>query len=125
MSRDEDRHVTDQQWVPELREDGVYLVTAIDRTPVVRLCRPDHASDLLVAGYIVGLQGLKLGERAAKSTASTGLRTCPGCSRSYAMLHICERCGRCDALDMPRDADRADPCCLGGCARRNWRQEGA
>ena len=51
------KHITEQAWVPELREDGVYLVGADDRTAVVKLCRPDHGSDLLVAGYIAGLQG--------------------------------------------------------------------
>ena len=54
---------------------------------------------------------------------STGLRTCPSCSRSFAMLHICERCGRCDAQDLPRDADRVAPCCAGDdtCVERDWR----
>jgi hypothetical protein len=53
-----------------------------------------------------------------------GLRTCPGCGRAFAMLHICERCGRCDALDLPRDADRVSgPCCGGACVARDWRAE--
>ena len=53
----------------------------------------------------------------------TGLRTCPGCGRAFAMLHICERCGRCDERDLPRDADREDPCCMedGTCIERDWR----
>ena len=54
------------------------------------------------------------------------LRTCPGCGRSFAMLHICERCGRCDAQDLPRDAGR-QPCCADGaddaCVERDWRSE--
>ncbi len=54
------KHVTDQLWVPEVREDGIYLVTADDHTAVVKLCRPDHGSDLLMAGYISGLQAMKV-----------------------------------------------------------------
>jgi len=54
------KHVTEQLWVPEVREDGVYLVTANDRTSVMKLCRPDHGSDLLMAGYISGLQAMKV-----------------------------------------------------------------
>ena len=50
------KHVTEQPWVPELREDGVYLVAANDRTLIAKLCRPDRDSDLLLAGYISGLQ---------------------------------------------------------------------
>ena len=51
------------------------------------------------------------------------LRACPGCDRVFAMLHICERCGRCDALDLPRDADRDAPCCADGvaCVETDWR----
>lgn len=54
---------------------------------------------------------------------SAGLRLCPGCNRVFAMLHICERCGRCDDRDLPRDADREAPCCTGGaaCKPRDWR----
>lgn len=111
-------HVTEQQWIPEVREDGVYLIAAEDKTVVLKLCRPDHGSDLLIAGYISGLQGLKL-----HRYRTPAVRTCPGCGRDFAMLHICERCGRCDALDLPRDADRAGPCCVDGesCARVDWR----
>ena len=60
--------------------------------------------------------------RAAQQRSS--LRTCPGCDRRFAMLYICERCGRCDAQDLPRDADR-DACCAGDdtCVERDWRSE--
>lgn len=54
------KHVTEQLWVPEVREDGVYLVAENDRSVVLRLGRHDHGSDLLVAGYIVGLQAQHL-----------------------------------------------------------------
>ena len=54
--------------------------------------------------------------------SASGLRTCPGCRRPFAMLHICESCGRCDAQELPRDADRA-PCCTGDCVARDWRAE--
>ena len=54
------RHITEQLWMPEVREDGVYLVAADDRSTILKLCRPDHGSDLLVAGYLVGLQAQKL-----------------------------------------------------------------
>jgi hypothetical protein len=50
------KHVTEQAWVPEIREDGVYLIAADDRTVVMKMCRPDRGSDLLVASYVVGLQ---------------------------------------------------------------------
>jgi Ser/Thr protein kinase RdoA (MazF antagonist) len=53
-------HITAQAWLPELREDGVYLIGADDRTVVLKLCRPDRGSDLLIAGYIAGLQVQKL-----------------------------------------------------------------
>ena len=54
-----------------------------------------------------------------------GLRTCPGCGREYAMLYICERCGRCDERDLPRDADREAACCSkdGACVERDWRAD--
>lgn len=48
--------ITEQQWIPDVREDGVYLVGADDRSVVVKLGRPDRGSDLLIAGYIAGLQ---------------------------------------------------------------------
>lgn len=54
------RHVTEQHWRLEERADGVYLICADDKTPVLKLCRPDHGSDLLVAGYISGLQAEQL-----------------------------------------------------------------
>jgi hypothetical protein len=54
--------------------------------------------------------------------STPGLRTCPGCKRPFAMLYICENCGRCDAQDLPRDADRP-PCCKGSCRARDWRSE--
>jgi hypothetical protein len=53
-------HITDQVWVPEQREDGVYLVGAEDHTVILKMCRPDRGSDLLMAGYIAGLQALAL-----------------------------------------------------------------
>jgi len=51
-----DPHITEQPWVPERREDGLYLVGANDRTVILKLCRPDEGSDLLIAGYIAGIQ---------------------------------------------------------------------
>jgi hypothetical protein len=54
------KHITEQLWVPEQREDGVYLVGAEDRTVILKLGRPDHGSDLLIAGYITGIQALAL-----------------------------------------------------------------
>jgi hypothetical protein len=59
---------------------------------------------------------------------SEGLRTCPGCGRVFAMLHICERCGHCDERDLPRDADRDAPCCAGdgvSCVEIDWRSAAA
>lgn len=50
------KHVTEQVWVSEIREDGVYLLAADDRTVVLKMCRPDRGSDLLMAGYIVAIQ---------------------------------------------------------------------
>lgn len=44
------KHVTEQLWEPEVREDGVYLVGADDRSTVLKMCRPDHGSDLFIAG---------------------------------------------------------------------------
>ena len=57
--------------------------------------------------------------------SDSNLRTCLCCGRAFAMLHICERCGCCDALDLPRDADRAAPCCSedGLCIERDWRAD--
>jgi hypothetical protein len=49
-------HITEQLWIPEVREDGVYLIGADDRSVVLKMGRPDHGSDLMMAGYIVGLQ---------------------------------------------------------------------
>jgi hypothetical protein len=59
--------------------------------------------------------------------STEGLRTCPSCSREFAMLYICERCGRCDERDLPRDADREGPCCSedGVCVERDWRSNEA
>lgn len=54
------KFVADQLWEFEIREDGVYLVAADDRTVVLKMCRPDHGSDLLMAGYIMGLQAREL-----------------------------------------------------------------
>ena len=56
----EPKHITEQQWVPELRDDGVYLVGADDRSVVLKLGRPDRDSDLIIAGYIAGLQAHQL-----------------------------------------------------------------
>ncbi len=50
------KHITEQFWRLEEREDGIYLVGADDRTAVLKMCRPDRGSDLLMAGYITGLQ---------------------------------------------------------------------
>ena len=50
-------HVTEQLWRPEQREDGVYLVAGDgEGETVLKLCRSDHGSDLLIAGYVAGLQ---------------------------------------------------------------------
>ncbi len=49
------KHLTDQLWFPEVREDGVYLV-GTDGRVILKLCRSDRGSDLLMAGYIMGLQ---------------------------------------------------------------------
>jgi hypothetical protein len=54
------KHITDQSWIPELRDDGVYLIGADDRSVVLKLGRPDRDSDLLIAGYICGLQAHQL-----------------------------------------------------------------
>ena len=56
----EPKHITEQQWVPELRDDGVYLVGTEDRSVVLKLGRPDRDSDLIIAGYIAGLQAHQL-----------------------------------------------------------------
>jgi Ser/Thr protein kinase RdoA (MazF antagonist) len=56
----EEKHITAQLWIFEQREDGVYLIGEDDRSVVLKLCRPDHGSDLLIAGYIAGLQVQKL-----------------------------------------------------------------
>jgi len=58
---------------------------------------------------------------------STALRTCPGCGRTFARLFICEGCGRCDERDLPRDADRAAPCCddADACVESDWRSHEA
>lgn len=49
-------NVLDQDWIPEEREDGLYLVCAVDRSTVLKLCRPDRGSDIFVAGYIAGMK---------------------------------------------------------------------
>jgi hypothetical protein len=54
------KHVTDQMWIPEIHEDGIYLVAADDRTVVLKMCRPDRGSDLLMAGYVVALQARQI-----------------------------------------------------------------
>jgi Ser/Thr protein kinase RdoA (MazF antagonist) len=59
------KHVTEQSWIPEIREDGVYLIAADDRTTILKLCRADHGSDLLMAGFIAGLQARQLREDAS------------------------------------------------------------
>lgn len=56
---EEPKHITEQLWMPEQREDGVYLVGE-DGSAIVKLCRPDHGSDLFIAGYVVALQGKQL-----------------------------------------------------------------
>lgn len=62
----ETKHITEQLWLPELREDGVYLIGADDRTVVLKMCRPDRGSDLFIAGYIAGLQAQKVQRESAK-----------------------------------------------------------
>ena len=49
-------HITEQLWIPDVREDGIYLISADDRSVVLKMGRPDRDSDLLTAGYIAGLQ---------------------------------------------------------------------
>lgn len=53
-------HIMAQLWVPEIRDDGVYLVGALDKTTVLKMARPDRDSDLLMAGYIAALQSMHL-----------------------------------------------------------------
>ena len=60
MSVPKSKHVTEQLWVPEQREDGLYLVGADDRSVVLKMQCSDRESDLLVAGYIAGLQVQKV-----------------------------------------------------------------
>lgn len=60
------RHITEQQWLSELRDDGVYLVGAEDGSVVLKLGRPDRDSDLMIAGYIMGLQGSQVMKHAPK-----------------------------------------------------------
>jgi len=67
------KHITSQVWVPELREDGVYLVGEDDRTSIFKMCRPDNGSDLFLAGYISGLQGQ--GDRGSPPPESAKERT--------------------------------------------------
>lgn len=62
VQREEPKHITEQLWLPEQREDGIYLVGE-DGSVVVKLCRSDHSSDLMIAGYIMGLQGKQLQPR--------------------------------------------------------------
>lgn len=61
--RDDDtdpKHITEQQWLPDLRDDGVYLIGADDRSVVLKLGRPNRGSDLLIAGYITALHAHQL-----------------------------------------------------------------
>lgn len=98
------------------------------------MCRAiEPLSDLLIAVDVhrancdeQGCPVLAAMEETAKQR-STALRTCPGCGRTYAMLYICEGCGRCDERDLPRDADKAAPCCddADACVERDWRSEEA
>ena len=67
VDKDDPKHITDQMWLPELRDDGVYLVGDDDRTVVVKLGRPDRDSDLIIAGYISGLQAHQLKRFGGKS----------------------------------------------------------
>lgn len=61
----------DQQWSAEYRTVdlpggpaalGVFIV-AEDGTEIAVLRRPDHGSDMLMAGYICGLQAAHLAKR--------------------------------------------------------------
>lgn len=45
----------DQRWSVRFTDTEV-LIVGEDETTVARLLRPDHGSDLLVAGYIIGMQ---------------------------------------------------------------------
>jgi hypothetical protein len=56
------KHITDQTWWPDQRADGVYLIGE-DGSAILKLCRPDRGSDLLLAGYLAGLQGKQLSGR--------------------------------------------------------------
>lgn len=56
------KHVTEQVWVLQVREDDIYLVAADDGTTIMKLCRADRGSDLLLAGYIAGIQVRRLKE---------------------------------------------------------------
>ena len=63
-------HITEQVWLPEVRDDGVYLIGADDHTVILKLCRPDRPSDLLIAGYISGLQGMKVPRKVPRKAES-------------------------------------------------------
>lgn len=61
------KHVTAELWWPEIRDDGVYLVTA-NKDVVLKLCRPDRGSDVLIAGYIAGLQAAHVAQLQRESS---------------------------------------------------------
>lgn len=56
MGADEAKGVIQQRWwYSDRGDDGIYLVSE-DGSTIAKLLRPDRGSDLLVAGYITGLQ---------------------------------------------------------------------
>jgi hypothetical protein len=55
--------IFDQMWIPEIREDGIYLVGADNHSVIMKL---SCAAPLLVAGYISGLQAQQLRQQKAK-----------------------------------------------------------
>jgi hypothetical protein len=69
------KHITDQQWLPEMTDAaGTVVLKGEDGSTVAILSRPDHGSDLLVSGYICGLQMRKIAddkERAQRTVPST------------------------------------------------------
>lgn len=47
--------IFDQKWDVRFTENEVFVIGE-DGSTVARLARPDHGSDLALAGYIIGLQ---------------------------------------------------------------------
>lgn len=119
------KHITEQMWVPEQREDGVYLVGAEDRTVILKLGRPDHGSDLLIAGYITGIQALALRrtyDRGGKKPhVSVKRRQKPveekPSESSSSWLVVCSRCDKPKAPRgcVPVKDSEAEDYCLRSC----------